>query len=269
MPEVLMFMRICMGVTITLWEYAICWNCSDDYIVDELTVADISVHTAMLYCCCIFDDCCICCSVFLWNVTYIDMWHWRTVRLTLWQYIVHECFVYFVVHVLLLATLIHLYILSNDNEINFFHSSNLNLWHLASLPGCLLGDSRIEDFSVYVVKVCDFWNPNNTIFVCLEFIWITFEYFFFLFLWVDCCFFRYLAYKNGYAKYCCIDDVIRLRIDPVVTEGFHYMQNLLEELNFSISSSKLVHPNTEATCLGIIINAYHQTVSIPPENMQK
>ena len=44
---------------------------------------------------------------------------------------VYGRFVYFVVHILLLATLMHLYIISNDNKINFYHSSILNLWQVA------------------------------------------------------------------------------------------------------------------------------------------
>ena len=86
---------------------------------------------------------------------------------------------------------------------------------------------------------------------------------------LSCCrltsFFRYLAHKNGYVTYCYVDDVIGLGLNPTATEGFHYMKNLLEELNFPISSSKLVEPSIEVTCLGIVINARRQTVSIPTD----
>ena len=84
---------------------------------------------------------------------------------------------------------------------------------------------------------------------------------------LSCCrltsFFRYLAHIRGYVTYCYVDDVIWIGVDPEVTQGFQYMKNLLDELNFPISTSKLVAPCEEAVCLGIIVNAKNQTVSIP------
>ena len=84
---------------------------------------------------------------------------------------------------------------------------------------------------------------------------------------LSCCrltsFFRYLARRNGYVTYCYVDDVIGIGVNPEATKGFHFMKNLLEELNFPISNSKLVTPSQQATCLGIIINVKKQTVSIP------
>ena len=81
--------------------------------------------------------------------------------------------------------------------------------------------------------------------------------------------FRYLAYKHGFTTYTYVDDVIGIGLPVVAKEGFSYMTNLLEELNFPISTSKLVSPSEEATCLGIIINARKQTLSIPQGKLQE
>ena len=75
--------------------------------------------------------------------------------------------------------------------------------------------------------------------------------------------FRYLAFKKGHITFTYVDDVIGTSGPDVAEEGFSYIKNLLEELNFPISNSKLVSPTEEATCLGIVINAKHQTLSVP------
>ena len=82
-------------------------------------------------------------------------------------------------------------------------------------------------------------------------------------------FFRYLAYQRGYTTYTYVDDVIGLGFPDNAQEGFTYLTQLLEELNFPISNSKLVAPTHEATCLGIIINVKNQTLSIPPEKLKE
>ena len=81
--------------------------------------------------------------------------------------------------------------------------------------------------------------------------------------------FRYIAYKHSFTTYTYVDDVIGIGLPVVAKEGFSYMKNLLEELNFPISTSKLVSPSEEAICLGIIINAKKQTLSIPQGKLQE
>ena len=47
------------------------------------------------------------------------------------------------------------------------------------------------------------------------------------------------------------------------------MKQLLQDLNFPIIPSKLVSPSHRATCLGIVIDAKNQTLSIPEEKLQE
>ena len=82
-------------------------------------------------------------------------------------------------------------------------------------------------------------------------------------------FFRYLAYKHGYVTYTYVDDVIGIGLPVQAKEGFNFMQNLLKDLNFPISNSKLVTPTEEAVCLGIVINARKQTVSVPQVKLKE
>ena len=46
------------------------------------------------------------------------------------------------------------------------------------------------------------------------------------------------------------------------------MKNLLEQLNFPISTNKLVSPTHQATCLGKVINTTKQILSIPDDKMR-
>ena len=43
---------------------------------------------------------------------------------------------------------------------------------------------------------------------------------------------------------------------------------LMNDLGLTISQKKLVPPSTQATCLGVLIDAVKGTISIPPEKLQ-
>ena len=81
--------------------------------------------------------------------------------------------------------------------------------------------------------------------------------------------FRHLAFKRGHMTFTYVDDVIGTSGPDSAVEGFEYLRKLLEELNFPISESKLVAPTEETTCLGIIINANKQTLSVPDKKLQE
>ena len=49
--------------------------------------------------------------------------------------------------------------------------------------------------------------------------------------------------------------------------AYDRLQELLGELGFTISQSKLISPSTEVTCLGILVNTINCTVSVPPEKL--
>ena len=81
--------------------------------------------------------------------------------------------------------------------------------------------------------------------------------------------FRYLASKHGYTTLCYVNDIISISLPDKAWAGFYYLRNLLQELNFPISPSKVVAPNHEATCLDITMNTEKQTRSIPAGKQDK
>ena len=82
-------------------------------------------------------------------------------------------------------------------------------------------------------------------------------------------FFRHLMWQRKYTIFCYIDDCVGCMPQGSVDEAFQYLLTLLSELNFPISTSKLVSPTTECTCLGVVINTVKQTISITAEKQKE
>ena len=83
-------------------------------------------------------------------------------------------------------------------------------------------------------------------------------------------FFSYLARQKGHVTYTYVDDVVGCAPDEQkALEGYQFLKNLLEELNFPLSKKKLVTPTQVANCLGIIVDTRQQTVSIPEGKKQE
>ena len=50
-------------------------------------------------------------------------------------------------------------------------------------------------------------------------------------------------------------------------DSFNYLLQLLENLGFSISTSKLISPQTECNLLGIMVNTVKKTLAVPSQKL--
>ena len=64
-----------------------------------------------------------------------------------------------------------------------------------------------------------------------------------------------------------IDDIIGQATKSQAGPSFNTLYDLLGELGLDISMKKLVHPSTQASCLGVIINTENFTISVPEEKL--
>ena len=76
-------------------------------------------------------------------------------------------------------------------------------------------------------------------------------------------FFRFIMYKNNYLVCNYVDDIIGMELGNKATEAFNYLVNILQELGFPLSPSKLVSPSTECNCLGVMVNTVKCTLAVP------
>ena len=80
---------------------------------------------------------------------------------------------------------------------------------------------------------------------------------------------RYIMTKNGFpGLYNYIDDLIFTGLPSKIDSAYQFLQGLLQDLRLDISQKKLVPPTTSVTCLGILIDTVHRTISIPPAKLQ-
>ena len=80
-------------------------------------------------------------------------------------------------------------------------------------------------------------------------------------------FFRYLMCKRNYVVYNYIDNIMGIGPESRVFVSFHYLLQLLENLGFPISTSKLISPQTECNCLGIMVNKVKNTLAVPSQKL--
>ena len=69
--------------------------------------------------------------------------------------------------------------------------------------------------------------------------------------------------QKGYSVYGYVDDILGISSTHTATVAYEYLLNLLKELNFPVSTSKLVPPTTRCNCLGLMVDTVEQTISIP------
>ena len=74
--------------------------------------------------------------------------------------------------------------------------------------------------------------------------------------------------KRGYAIINYIDNVIGFDTVSTANSAFQCQYRLLENLGFEISTTKLVAPTTNVTCLGVLINTEDFSVLVPPEKLR-
>ena len=79
--------------------------------------------------------------------------------------------------------------------------------------------------------------------------------------------FRFLMRKRNYVVYNYVDDIMGIGPESTVFDSFNYLLQLLEDLGFPISTSKLVSPQTECNCLGIMINTVNKTLAVPAQKL--
>ena len=80
---------------------------------------------------------------------------------------------------------------------------------------------------------------------------------------------RFVMRRNKYGITNCIDDIIGHELPSQADVSFQFLQNLLLELGFTISQSKLTPPSTKVTCLGVEINTTKFTISFPQDKLSE
>ena len=64
-----------------------------------------------------------------------------------------------------------------------------------------------------------------------------------------------------------IDDIIGKATKSQADPSFNTLYDLLDVLGLNISMNKLVHPSTQASCLGVIINTENSTISVHEDKL--
>ena len=80
-------------------------------------------------------------------------------------------------------------------------------------------------------------------------------------------FFRFLMRKRNYVVYNYVDDIMGIGPESTVFDSYNYLLQLLQDLGFPISTSKLVSPQTECNCLGIMVNTVNKTLAVPEQKL--
>ena len=66
-----------------------------------------------------------------------------------------------------------------------------------------------------------------------------------------------------------IDDLIYTGLPSEIHHSYHFLLNLLQELDLDISHKNLVSPATSLIFLGILVNSVSRTISIPDQKLQE
>ena len=79
---------------------------------------------------------------------------------------------------------------------------------------------------------------------------------------------RYIMKNQGFSTmFNYIDDLIYVGLPHEIDQSFKFLQHLLRDLGLEVSSSKLVAPTTQITCLRILVDTIAQTISIPSDKL--
>ena len=78
---------------------------------------------------------------------------------------------------------------------------------------------------------------------------------------------RYIMRQKGFTIIDYIDDYVGMGVPSVASASYATLTDLMARLGLSISQNKLVPPSTQVTCLGVLIDTVHGTISIPPEKV--
>ena len=82
-------------------------------------------------------------------------------------------------------------------------------------------------------------------------------------------FFRYIMRQHGFTIYNYIDDLVGIGPLSTVDRAYKFLLELLENLRFPISGSKLEPPSTRCTCLGVIVDTESATLSVPEDKLSE
>ena len=66
-----------------------------------------------------------------------------------------------------------------------------------------------------------------------------------------------------------IDDLIYKGLPSKIHQSYQFVLSLLQDLGLQVSQSKLVAPQTQVTCLGIVVDTINSTISLPAEKLQE
>ena len=78
---------------------------------------------------------------------------------------------------------------------------------------------------------------------------------------------HYAMPRQGYDVVNYIDDFLGFGTPSVARQSFQTLIELMQELGLAISDKKLIHPTTQAVCLGVLVDTVSGTVSISPDKL--
>ena len=78
---------------------------------------------------------------------------------------------------------------------------------------------------------------------------------------------RYIMRCQNYDIINYIDDFLGFGTPTVAKRSFDALYDAMQKLGLCISNKKLIHPGTQAVCLGVLVDTVTGTVSIPPEKL--
>ena len=79
---------------------------------------------------------------------------------------------------------------------------------------------------------------------------------------------HFVMHDVGYNVINYVDDFVGVGTPDVAQRSFDYLRSLLQELGLDVSDKKLIAPCTKVVCLGVEIDAFAKTISIPCEKME-
>ena len=80
---------------------------------------------------------------------------------------------------------------------------------------------------------------------------------------------RYIMRRRGFDIINYIDDFLGFGTRSTAQASFKALYKIMQELGLTISEKKLVHPSTQAVCLGVLIDTVQGTVSIPKDKLEQ
>ena len=75
--------------------------------------------------------------------------------------------------------------------------------------------------------------------------------------------------QKGYTMIDYINDYVGMGVPRAMSKSYDALMQVMQELGFTTIRKKLFPPETQVTCLGILIDTIKGTIAILPENLEQ